>query len=115
MKFDWIERLMSGSSKVVIENGVINQKNLRAMRMTVDQLEMRLRQNAIVSIDDVKTATLEPNGQVGFELKPHARPVTVGDMERLLGLKLDASQQQPVLFQEVKQQQYPKPIDPRLQ
>lgn len=115
VKFDWIERLMSGSSKVVIENGVIHEKNLRAMRMTVDQLEMRLRQNAITNIDDVKTATLEPNGQVGFELKPHARPVTVGDLERLLDLKFGESPKQPILFQEVKQNQHPGPIDPRLQ
>lgn len=65
LKFDWFEKLMSGKSVVVIENGQINQNNLHAIRMTVDQLEIRLRQQGIANISDVKIATLEPNGQSG--------------------------------------------------
>lgn len=36
-------------------------------------LEMKLRQNHIAVISDVKWATLEPNGQVGYELKEEAQ------------------------------------------
>lgn len=115
LKFDWFEKLMSGRSKVVIENGQIMQKNLRGIRMTVDQLEMRLREKGVSNISDVKTATLEPNGQVGYELMRHAKPVTVGELERILGLKSEAAMEQSILFQEVSQSHHPTPIDPNLQ
>ncbi|WP_233531204.1 DUF421 domain-containing protein [Paenibacillus alkalitolerans] len=115
LKFDWFEKFMTGGAKVVIENGQINQNNLRAMRITVDQLEMRLRQKGGANISDVKTATVEPNGQVGYELMRHAKPVTIGELERLLGLKQGIPTEQSILFQEVKQHEHPKPIDPALQ
>jgi uncharacterized membrane protein YcaP (DUF421 family) len=115
LKFDWFERIMTGSSKVVIENGQVVKENLRSIRMSVDQLEMRLRQKGISNISDVQTATLEPNGQVGFELMRHAKPVTVGELERLLGLKHGASMEQSILFREVGTNHHPTPIDPTLQ
>lgn len=115
LKFDWFEKFMSGRSKVIIENGQIVQKNLRSIRMTVDQLEIRLRQNGIANISDVKTATIEPNGQVGYELMRHAKPVTVGELERILGLKPETTMEQSILFQEVSTNHHPTPIDPNLQ
>ncbi|CAH8770526.1 DUF421 domain-containing protein [Paenibacillus dendritiformis] len=115
LKFDWFEKLMSGKSVVVIENGQINQNNLHAIRMTVDQLEIRLRQQGIANISDVKIATLEPNGQIGYELMRHAKPVTVGDLERLLDKKSGTETGQGPLFQEVSQNRHPNPIDPKLQ
>ena len=115
IKFNWLENLMSGRSKIVIENGQIISKNLRSVRMTVDQLEMRLRQNGVTNISDVKFATLEPNGQVGYELMQHAKPVTIGDLERILHLKLGQVQEQSGLFQEIKTNHHTVPIDPKLQ
>lgn len=114
-KFDWFEKLMSGSSIVVIEKGHLLPKNLQRIRMTVDQLEMRLRLKGVSAINDVQTATLEPNGEIGIELKRHARPVTVGELERILGLKSEAYLEQSILFKEVGQGGHPTPIDPELQ
>lgn len=115
VKFNWFEKVMSGESKIVIENGQLKKENLRSMRLSVDQLEMRLRQNGISNIEDVQTATMEANGQIGFELKRHARPVTVGEMERLLGLKSGMNLEQNMLFQEVKHKHHSTPPDPSLQ
>jgi uncharacterized membrane protein YcaP (DUF421 family) len=117
LKFNWFEKIMSGKSKIVIENGQIVQNNLRSIRMTVDQLEMRLRQVGITTLSDVKFATLEPHGQVGYELMPHAKPVTVGELERLLGLKSGASAtaENNNLFQEVSQNRHSSPVDSNLQ
>lgn len=114
LKFDWLETLMSGKSMVVIENGQIVPKNLRSIRMTVDQLEMRLREQGISNIHDVKTATLETNGHIGYELMRHAKPVTVGELERILCIKQETLEQS-TLFQEVKTNNHPAPIDPKLQ
>jgi uncharacterized membrane protein YcaP (DUF421 family) len=83
LKSDKIEKFITGTSKVVIENGVLVEKNLRKMRLTVDQLEMKLRQNNVSKISDVRWATLEPNGMLGYMLMPEAQPVTTKQFEIL--------------------------------
>lgn len=115
VKFNGFEKFISGKSKIVIENGQVHQKNLKSIRMTVDQLEMRLRQKGVSNISDVKTATLEPNGQVGYELMRHAKPVTIGELERILGIQSSPNAAPSILFQEVSQNSHPTPIDPTLQ
>jgi uncharacterized membrane protein YcaP (DUF421 family) len=84
IKFNIFEKFITGKSKIVIENGVLNTKNLKKLRLTVDQLEMRMRNQGIAKIEDVKTATLEPNGLLGYELKDHAKPLTVGEFKKML-------------------------------
>src|SRR5699024_3390359 len=57
IKSDALEQLITGKSKILIENGEINEKNLIKLRMTVDQLEMNLRQKNVTNISDVEWAT----------------------------------------------------------
>lgn len=83
IKSDAVEKLITGKAKIVIDNGTLDEQNLRKLRLSVDQLEMKLRQNSVSKISDVKWATLEPNGQLGFELKQDAQPVTKKDLEEL--------------------------------
>ena len=83
LKVDPLETLMTGKAKIVIENGQINEKEMAKLRLTVDQLEMYLRQNNVTSISDVKSATLEPSGQLGFTLKNDALPATKKDIHQL--------------------------------
>lgn len=93
VKSNFIESLISGKSAIVIENGEIKPDALRKLRMTVDQLEMRLRQHSIGSFQDVKIATIEPNGELGYELMRHAKPVTIGELEQLLSKFINAQTQ----------------------
>lgn len=83
LKNDTLEKIITGKSKVLIENGELNEKTMGKLRMTVDQLEMKLRQKNVSKISDVKTATLEPNGQLGFILKEEARPATKKELQQL--------------------------------
>lgn len=83
VKGDALERVITGKSKVIIENGTINEKNLKKLKLTVDQLEMNLRQKSVSKISDVKWATLEPNGQIGYILKDEAQPVTKKEFQKL--------------------------------
>ena len=76
VKVDFLENLFAGKAVMVIDNGNINTKNLRKLRLSVDRLETRLRQAGIFSIDDVKYATLEVSGQLGYELKDNKKPLT---------------------------------------
>lgn len=48
---------------------------------------MRLRQKGISYIMDVKTGTIELDGDLGFELMPHAKPITKEELEKLLNKK----------------------------
>ncbi|MBM7661924.1 uncharacterized membrane protein YcaP (DUF421 family) [Bacillus mesophilus] len=83
VKFDFLEKFITGQSKILIENGTINKKNLKKLRMTVDQLEMQLRQNNIPNLNNVEYATLEPNGQVGFVLKQNKQTATKEDLNNI--------------------------------
>ncbi|HZG73406.1 MAG TPA: DUF421 domain-containing protein [Chondromyces sp.] len=83
IKSGTIEKLITGKSQILVEDGILNEKNLRKLRMTVDQLEMNLRQLNVASISDLKWATLGPNGQVGYELKPEAQPATKKEIQLL--------------------------------
>jgi uncharacterized membrane protein YcaP (DUF421 family) len=92
LKFNFFEKFITGKSKIVIENGKLNIQTLKKMRLTVDQLEMRMRNQGITKIEDIKTGTIEPNGQLGYELNDDAKPLTVGEFKKLLELHLPAMQ-----------------------
>lgn len=76
IKFDMLESFFSGKAVIVIEDGEPNLNNLRKIRLTVDRLETRLRQNGVSSIKDVKTGTIEISGQLGYELKDDKKPLS---------------------------------------
>lgn len=83
MKWDFTEKLFTGRSKVVIENGTLNEKTLSKLRLSVDKLEMRLRQNGIENIKDVQWATLEPSGQLGYSLAEKKKFATKEDIDKI--------------------------------
>lgn len=120
LKFNLFEKFITGKSKIIIQNGQLNIKNLKKLRLTVDQLEMRLRNKGITKLEDVKFATIEPNGQLGYELKDDAKPLTVGEFKKILNdylpamvMKIDEKPEsaKPDLFDELNksnEQQNPK-------
>ena len=68
LKWNFFEGVLRGRSKVVIENGILKISTMKKLRLTVDELEMHLRQSGIERIDDVKWATIEMSGQLGYVL-----------------------------------------------
>ncbi|SMO89173.1 DUF421 domain-containing protein [Melghirimyces algeriensis] len=125
VKSDIMETLLTGKAIPVIQNGQVLTDQLKKLRLTIDQLEMRLRQNSITHIEDVKWATLEPSGQLGYELKEHAKPATKGDIEQLMAsieskIKLvhvppPAQPSQENLFTEVNRKEKDNPDQGELQ
>lgn len=83
---DKLETLISGKSVVVIERGKLQEANLDKLRLTVDKLEMRLRQAGVANISDVEWATLEVSGNLGYTLKSHKQPATKEDINQLMAL-----------------------------
>ncbi|MHA6252016.1 DUF421 domain-containing protein [Oceanobacillus sp. CAU 1775] len=84
VKFDFLETISTGKAKIVIENGKIDTDTLRKLRMSVDRLETRLRQSGVTSLEDVKYATIEVSGQIGYELHENKKPVTKEDLQLLM-------------------------------
>ncbi|MFD0870338.1 Protein of uncharacterised function (DUF421) [Chlamydia abortus] len=120
MKFNLIEQLFIGRSTLVIKDGKILTQNLKKLRITVDQLEARLRENGISSFSDVKTGTIEINGMLGYELMRQAKPVTIGELEQILAsLNLmrpkERSEPKLNLFDEVAMNEHRPPVQPELE
>lgn len=101
IKVDFLENLLTGKAKVVIKNGELQPKELKKLRITVDQLEMRLRQKGISKITDVQMATIESNGQLGYELNRYAQTVTIGELEQILSKYLPPSPATSNIFNEI--------------
>jgi len=103
IRFNVVERLFMGKATLVIENGKILPKNLKKLRMSVDQLEAKLREKGISSFSEVKTGTIEMSGNLGYELTGQAKPVTIGELEKILEHYQQKSEEQKAnnLFAEV--------------
>lgn len=86
MKFDSLESFIYGKSLLVVEDGRINERNLKKLRLTVDMLEVRLRQQSIQNYSDLKWATIETNGQLGYMVKPDKQYATKEDIQMLKDL-----------------------------
>jgi len=84
IKVDFFEKLFTGKAVMVIQNGVPDIKNLRKLRLSIDRLETRMRQAGISSIADVKYATIEVSGQLGYELMDNKKPLTKEDFNNLM-------------------------------
>ncbi|WP_160725981.1 DUF421 domain-containing protein [Bacillus sp. USDA818B3_A] len=84
MRFKKIQRYLTGNATVVIRNGGIVEDNLKKLRMTTEQLEMKIRQKGIAYISNIKTGTIEIDGGLGFELMEHAQPLTRKEIIEIL-------------------------------
>ena len=60
----------------IIRDGVVDQKQLKRLRFTMDDLFDQLRQKDIFDISDVRYAIVETNGQLSVMLKPEKETVT---------------------------------------
>ncbi|CUH96553.1 putative membrane protein [Propionispora sp. 2/2-37] len=81
-----LKKIFTGEPVLLIEDGNIRWDNLKRVRVTVQQLEMELRQAGIASAEEVEWGTIEPNGQFGFLVKEEFQTVNKRDYEYLLSV-----------------------------
>lgn len=86
MKSYKLEKFFYGSAKIVVENGKIKEDTLKKIRLTVDMLELRIRQQGVQNISDLQWATIESNGQLGYMLKPEKQYATKQDIQIIISL-----------------------------
>lgn len=80
MKSSRIRRIICGNPVVVIENGELKQDKMRALRITIEDLYVQLRQLGIFSIEDVEYCIAETNGKLSVLQKPEKRNPSAEDM-----------------------------------
>ena len=84
-----LRRLLCGKPVILIENGRILQENLRATRVTLDELMGHLREKDVLDIQTVQYAILETNGNLSVfpfpkEMPPSAKDLGVTPKDRFL-------------------------------
>lgn len=80
MKSIWFRNLVQGRPIFIIRNGKLDQKKLRQMRFTIDDIVDALRQKDIFDISEVRDAVVETNGTISLLPKAQYRPLTPNDV-----------------------------------
>ena len=73
MKSINLRALICGKPQILIFRGKIDEKALKKEKITMNELQERLRQNNIFNIGDVEYAILETSGQISVIQKPEKR------------------------------------------
>lgn len=81
MKSLWFRNLIQGRPIFIIRNGKLDQKKLKEMRFTVDDVVDALRQKNIFDISEVKDAVVETNGTISVLPKAEYKPLTPSDVK----------------------------------
>ncbi len=68
--------LVTGNPVFIIRNGNIDQKSMRDLRFSIEDLMSQLRINGVFDIEDVAFAIVETNGQLTVYQKPENQPLT---------------------------------------
>ena len=82
MKSLKMRTIMSGQPSLLIYRGKIDEKVLRKERLTLNELEEKLRSNNVFNLGDVEYAILETNGEVTVIQKPEKRNVIAADLNK---------------------------------
>ena len=66
LKSPRFRRLVTGSPKVIISDGKFNQKEMRNLRYTIDDVLESMRDADIFDINDIRYAIVETTGKINF-------------------------------------------------
>lgn len=81
MKSGTLRGLICGKPTILIYRGKIDEEKLRAERLTLNELEEKLRSNNVMNLEDVEYAILETSGDISVIQKPNKRTTTPEDFD----------------------------------
>lgn len=81
LKFRNLRRVVSGTAKVVIRDGKIEQGVLKELRFSIDDLMVALRGKDVFDISEVQFAVIETNGKISVYKKFDNRETTNQDLK----------------------------------
>lgn len=76
-----LRKIINSEPVVLIENGKIIDKNMKKLRITINELMMKLREKDSFNLSDVEYGIMERNGQLSVLIKADKKPVTPYDMK----------------------------------
>ncbi len=79
MKSIFLRRFFLGSPTIIIENGKFVYKNLKRLKMDINDFLETARIAGYFDIGKIKYAIMEANGKVSFLLNEEENPVTIKD------------------------------------
>lgn len=74
-----LRKIICGKPRMLIYRGRIDEKALKKEKITINELQERLRQKDIFTIGDVEYAVLETSGEISIIQKPEKRNVIPED------------------------------------
>ena len=72
-------RLISGTTLILFDNGILYKKNFKRAKLDLDEFLMLCRINGYFNLNDIQTAILEANGKLSFLPKAENRPTITSD------------------------------------
>lgn len=88
LKYKAVRKLVCGNPIIIIRDGVLDQKKMRELRYSIDDLMEQLRGKDVFDIADVAYAIVETTGQLSVFEKFAARKTINGDI-KLAGTMCD--------------------------
>ncbi len=76
-----VRKLMIGSTRIIISEGDILQKEMKRLRYTVDDLTEAMREQQIFDITQIHYAIVETTGKINFLLKKDYQPAEKQDVQ----------------------------------
>ncbi len=83
MRFGRFREAFDGHPAIIINDGKIDQKKMKALRLTVQDLMSSLRQKDVFELRQVEYAIVETNGTISVMLKPEHMPLTAGQAAKV--------------------------------
>ncbi len=81
MKSTKFRNISDGNALLIIKDGKLDQKQLKKLRFTVDDVLSALRQKDVFDINEVAYAIIETNGTLSVLLKPQFQNATKQDVK----------------------------------
>jgi uncharacterized membrane protein YcaP (DUF421 family) len=66
MRYDWFGRLVDGTPVVLIENGEFNDRRMRRLRMTKQDIMTAARQRGVARLAQIRYAIAERDGKISI-------------------------------------------------
>ena len=80
LRYPWAKRLFSSKPAVLIARGKLDRKQMKRVRISVEELISQIRQNGIFDLDEVDYAILEENGKMSIIPKSRYRQPDRNDL-----------------------------------
>lgn len=80
-KSNRLRALFGGKPIILLQNGVLDRKNLKKARLDLNEFLTMARLAGYFDLSQVQTAVFEKNGDVSFLPKAKHRPATPGDLK----------------------------------